>query len=600
MAVCSLCNPGSSSPQGSQQCRYCSVGEVQPQAGQARCIKCTSGLFQELEAKPTCDECPEGKFQSKAGQGYCLNNPAGKSVKSQQQQETTMTLDGVDMASFSSDAVQLAFRQKIADRLGVDVSLISLGNITETGRRRLLAGGITFTIVIMASPANEPVPAPVPSRSAGYGSASSYYTAAAASPALAAVSFAELLQSSADLKSMITEVYQAENLQVPNMTVTASAPKTETLIVELICPAGKFFPPGTNTSECLLCPKGKYQDVAGSEICKGRTPCAPGTFLAKEDHAGNAAPPDLCAACPAGTMSLESDTANCTACSVGQYQPEPGTVFCNTCPPHATTDGGAASVLDCKCDPKYFMVANGTWIKGVWRKLSRPQCQLCVDGADCSQVGTTVGSLKTKPGFWRAGIYTIHFDDLSCDETTCTGGTFVSGSSPRNLKGSERTVISEPSDAQCAEGQSGLMCSMCDTNNRWARHMGAKCIKCAGSIGADMAKIVFALVGISVLVYLVAARVVKPLIKRLLQKMTPTQLRKQIYKRQMKVKILLAFIQVGSRLQGTFRLKMPPVVKSFLSSMQVLEFFDVFSMILKYVSCAYPTDYYTKVYTQVQ
>ena len=77
------------------------------------------------------------------------------------------------------------------------------------------------------------------------------------------------------------------------------------------------------------------------------------------------------------------------------------------------------------------------------------------------------------------------------------------------------------------------------------------------------------------------------------------QLRKQIYKRQMKVKILLAFIQVGSQLQGTFRLKMPPVVKNFLSSMQVLEFFDVFSMILKYVSCAYPTDYYTKVYMQV-
>jgi hypothetical protein len=299
-------------------------------------------------------------------------------------------------------------------------------------------------------------------------------------------------------------------------------------------------------------------------------------------------------------MSLESDAANCTSCPPGEYQPEEGTVFCNTCPPRATTDGGAASVLDCKCDAKYFMVANGTWIKGAWEELSRPQCQLCVHGADCSAVGTTVDSLRTKPGFWRAGIATIHFDDLSCDEATCTGGKFISDPSSLDLQASDRAAISEPSDAQCAEGQSGLMCSMCDTENRWARHMGAKCIKCAGSIGAEMAKIVLALAGISVLVYFVQARVVKPLIKRLLQKMTPTQLRKQIYKRQMKVKILLAFIQVGSRLQGTFRLKMPPVVKNFLSSMQVLEFFDVFSMILKYVSCAYPTDYYTKVYMQVR
>jgi hypothetical protein len=285
---------------------------------------------------------------------------------------------------------------------------------------------------------------------------------------------------------------------------------------------------------------------------------------------------------------------------VGQYQPEEGTVFCSTCPPHATTDGSATSVLDCKCDQKYFMVANGTWIKGVWEKLSRPQCQLCVQGADCSEVGTTIESVRTKPGFWRAGIATIHFDNLACDEATCVGGAFVSSSGPLDSKSIDRTVISEPSDAQCAEGQSGLMCSVCDTKNRWARHMGSKCIKCASSAGAQMAKIVCALVGICVLVYLVTTRVARPLVKRLLKKMTPTQLRKQIYKRQMKVKILLAFVQVGSRLQGTFRLKMPPVVKGFFSSMQFLEFFDIFSIILKYASCAFPTDYYTKVYVQVR
>jgi len=280
---------------------------------------CPAGKFANTQNARSCMLCSAGKFQSKAGQGYCLNNPAGKSVKSQQQQEMTMTLGGVDMASFSSGAVQLAFREKIAGRLGVAVSLISLGNITETARRRL-AGGITFKIIIMASPAKAPGASLVFAAGGGsYGSASSYYTAAAALPALSSVS--ELLQSSADLKSMITEVYEAENLQVPaNMTVTVSAPKTETLIVVLLCPPGKFFPPGTSTNECLLCPKGKYQDVAGSEICKGRTPCAPGTFLAKQDQIGNAVPPDLCAACPAGKMSLESDTANCAVCPVGQYQ----------------------------------------------------------------------------------------------------------------------------------------------------------------------------------------------------------------------------------------------------------------------------------------
>jgi hypothetical protein len=66
----------------------------------------------------------------------------------------------------------------------------------------------------------------------------------------------------------------------------------------------------------------------------------------------------------------------------------------------------------------------------------------------------------------------------------------------------------------------------------------------------------------------------------------------------MKGKILLAFIQVGSRLQGTFRLELPPVVENFLSSVKVFEFIDVFSVLTKYISCAYPTDYFTKVYVQ--
>jgi hypothetical protein len=37
----------------------------------------------------------------------------------------------------------------------------------------------------------------------------------------------------------------------------------------------------------------------------------------------------------------------------------------------------------------------------------------------------------------------------------------------------------------------------------------------------------------------------------------------------MKIKILLAFIQVGSRLQSTFRLSMPPLVKFFFGNIQV-------------------------------
>jgi hypothetical protein len=483
-----------------------------------------------------------------------------------------MTLDGVDKESFSSAEVQLAFRQKIADQLGVDVLLISLGNITETRRRRRLAGGITFTIVIMASPASEPAPAPAPVN----GSASNY---AAVTPSpVPAISFADLLQSSGALKSMITQVYQAQSLPVPNLTVTASAPTTETLIVELTCPAGKFFPPGTNTSDCLLCPKGRFQDIAGAEICKTRAPCVPGTYVSREDQAGNAQEPDLCANCPAGKLSLYSDSLNCMLCPVGEYQPQSGKVFCETCPPHATTDGGAISADNCKCAKGFFMVVGGTWVKGTWTAITRPECRECVAGASCETAGLTTATLQTKPGFWRAGSQTIHFDSVACEASTCAGGNFMLLPLPQNGTRALRSLTS-PSDAQCANGQTGLMCSSCDTEQHFARYLGAQCIRCADSHAAAAVEIVGSLAALVVVIWLAYKRAAKPLYIRIRKTMTPVQMRKALYKRQMKVKILLAYVQVASRIQGTFRLHFPPAVKAFLMQLKLLEFFGKLAFI---------------------
>jgi hypothetical protein len=569
--------------------------------------------FQEEEAAIFCEKCPAGKFQGLLGKGYCLNNPAGKSVKSETTttQETTITLDGIDMGTFSRPEVQLAFREKIAKQLGVSASLVQLGNISDSGSgRRRLAGGITFTVTIttLAATTAAPTPAPAPANNGTGGGSSSSTTSAgstAAPPPLAVFSFAGLMQDASSMASLVQQVYSDQNMTVPAVTVTATdtTSETATAIVELVCPAGKYFPPGTNTSECLLCPAGKYQSESGMEICKGVTPCTPGMYVSREDAPGNAAPPGLCSVCPAGRMSTASDARNCTPCPAGEYQPHTGQVFCNDCPPHATTAGGAVTSLDCKCEPSFFMLVNGTWEKGSWSPMSRPQCQVCVDGADCDTSGTTVATLKTKPGYWRAGVDTTWFDSLVCDPATCTGGMLAAApatAAGRVLAEQQPDVVAhrDSADAQCAEGQSGLMCSLCDADKRYARHMGAKCIKCGLDINAEILRIVCVLTGLCLLAWLVTKRFVLPLLRRLLINMTLTQLRKAIYKRQMKVKILLGFVQVGSRLQGTFHLKLPLSVKGFFGHLQFLEFFDVFSIILRNVSCAYPTDYYTKVYVQ--
>jgi hypothetical protein len=142
------------------------------------------------------------------------------------------------------------------------------------------------------------------------------------------------------------------------------------------------------------------------------------------------------------------------------------------------------------------------------------------------------------------------------------------------------------------------MCSLCDTENRWARHAGARCIKCSGTSEEEVVKILGPLCIIAALILGVHKFGIKPWYRHLRKVMTFSQIRKAVYKRQMKVKILLSFVQVFSRLQTTFRIQLPAAVKEFLSFCQVFEFFDVFSVILKAASCAHRTDYYTKVYVQ--
>jgi hypothetical protein len=100
---------------------------------------------------------------------------------------------------------------KIAEQLGVDVSLVQLGNLTAgelDGNRRLaalvvqprrLASGITFTITIITPAGTDmPAPAPAPAPSSSYGSFGGSGAAATPAPLAAAFSFADLVQGSSE------------------------------------------------------------------------------------------------------------------------------------------------------------------------------------------------------------------------------------------------------------------------------------------------------------------------------------------------------------------------------------------------------------------
>ena len=341
-AECRQCAVGSySSTMGAPVCTDCAVGKFQAATGQGSCEKCASAHFQEQEAESSCKSCPAGKHQGAGGKAFCLNVAAGRSVTSQASQRSNMTLSGVDVATFTG-AVQLNFRRKLALELGVPMSQIKLANIAAVGPGRRLEVGsaiVTFTIIVFAASDSNP---------AGLETQSEI--------------FAAMVSSETEIADSFQEAYRQSGLLAPVVTVAAATPPiVQVEVLELKCPRGKYYPPGVNSSECLLCGAGTYQD-------------------------------------------------------------EPGSEYCRTCPTRATTDSGAASAMDCHCAPGYIMVENGTWASGSWTPVERLECRRCMQGANCSIAGTTVKNLVTEPGYWRASVSTTHFDSLSCAFDTCIGG----------------------------------------------------------------------------------------------------------------------------------------------------------------------------------
>jgi hypothetical protein len=212
------------------------------------CTQCSVGRFSGTADSLACEECPFGKHQSLKGKAFCLGNSAGTSVTSQAAQETTVTLAGVEKDSFTA-ALQLAFRQNIAHLMGIGVSLISLGSITEAGAgRRQLSSGVIFTISI------------------GTGSG-----AEAVQSGMGHVSLADLVQNSSSIATAIQQAYASQSLVVPTVTAFATVPTTKTQFSETACPAGKYFPAGQASSVCLICAPGTYPDLAGAEFV-GRAP----------------------------------------------------------------------------------------------------------------------------------------------------------------------------------------------------------------------------------------------------------------------------------------------------------------------------------------
>merc|ERR1711871_1362787 len=102
-------------------------------------------------------------------------------------------------------------------------------------------------------------------------------------------------------------------------------------------------------------------------------------------------------------------------------------------------------------------------------------CDAYAKGADCSASGSTLASLRTTKGYWRATASTGVFHRCSALTDACVGGTIVNGTR----------------DTQCAHGHTGPLCDAC--SGGLVRGISGRCTTCTDTEGPGKLAIVVVL-----------------------------------------------------------------------------------------------------------
>eukprot|EP00937_MAST-01D_sp_MAST-1D-sp2_P006640 g6640.t1 len=371
------------------------------------------------------------------------------------------------------------------------------------------------------------------------------------------------------------------------------------------CSAGKYETSAASSVSarvCRDCPGGKYQPAARALVCRFCRVCpsglaAEGCGVASEGYCNDCIPGRFirgtqCADCPAGKFSTAKNAAQCTTCGVGKYQTDHGQPFCKTCPPNSeySVAAPAKSPEPCVCSAKYFFCFNKSdsgyaahqdcgnrHLVPAERAKHAGACISCdvfAVGADCSASGSTLANLKSERGFWRATRETATFHRCNpLNKGECRGGAiFANGTA----------------DAQCAQGHRGPKCSPCDTTNGYVRKIGKACATCAPGEG------------IGVMMAAPCAVIAFALVVFMVHKRHPDQARgvkDWVEKRSIKIRILLGFVAIITRVPLCYQLLYPAAVEHFYQALGYLEVIEL-SGFISGASCLVRSDWTTKVYVQ--
>ena len=341
------------------------------------------------------------------------------------------------------------------------------------------------------------------------------------------------------------------------------------------CSAGYF---SFNSTTCVACPLSTYAPAPRGEACiQCPSGFAPGVPLAATScpscEAGKYTSGYSCVDCPSGKYS-GSGSSSCTSCEMGKYANESGSTDCFKCPGNLYSS--ASSTYCTLCRRNYYLDPDG-------------DCQLCPTGTICDENGeSNYLELELAKGYWR--IADNSEDILKCPlRRSCRGGL-------ADLGGNGSRWLGEFGDVYCSAGYTGILCSVCDTDNAYYKNFDSgMCDKCSesnplrGAVSSSPTLLAFCILLLVVLL-VVAATTVRDYYNRKKEssslnnvamtdassiKLKPKTLRKRL-QFGVEFKQFISFVQVIASMRYTCGVRFPAQFDGLLAVLSVFDF-DVYA-----------------------
>ena len=359
-------------------------------------------------------------------------------------------------------------------------------------------------------------------------------------------------------------------------------------VAQTPCPAGTIAP-SSGLAACESCEAGHYQNAMGETACK---PCERGSYCV--DGAATPLP------CPGGSFSSATNLTSATECistDPGFYAPTGSThqtpcrvdtfnphaeqssdAACVSCPTNSITDGeiGQLSITACVCKRDYYDTDDD---------LKQVNCSACPSGTDCLQAaGNTLVSLPVKRGYYRLHSRSIdvrHCPDaeancsnaFGCKESTsgCRGTVEPEGNS--SLAAGRRLQAGN-SSLGCHDDLMGVFCRICVPREDGVRvHYSpgttsrrTHCRECREMARDNIVRFIgfVALTAALILLLLGAYEVIlshtrKQQLRRAWQAFTPHN----------KLKILIGFYMIVTKVDDVYAIEMPAEVKALLNTFAI-------------------------------